>query len=101
MSSPSRAHVAIYTTSVCGYCLAAKRLLEKKGVTFEEIRADASDDLRLWLSEVSGQLTVPQIFINGASIGGYSELSGLDRQGKLDGLLGTSAAKEAILHLRR
>lgn len=81
------ASVTIYTTPWCPYCIQAKALLDKKGVAFEEIDVSGRTDLRAWLLEVSRQRTVPQVFINGASIGGYSELSQLDRQGALRGLL--------------
>ncbi|MCA9617626.1 MAG: glutaredoxin [Myxococcales bacterium] len=93
------ADVRIYTTRFCGFCFAAKRLLSQKGVDFQEIQADSRPDLRSWLREVSGQHTVPQIFINGESIGGYSELSGLDRGGQLDGKLSTPPQGD-FSHLR-
>lgn len=81
--------VRVYTTRICGYCFAAKRLLNKKGVPFEEI--DISDDpaQRRWLVETSGQRTVPQIFVGDRSIGGFTELRALDRSGELDALLAT------------
>ena len=79
--------VTIYTTRFCGYCMAAKHLLEKRDVAFREVRVDDRPDLRPWLFEVSSQRTVPQIFINGESIGGYSELSALDKSAGLDELL--------------
>lgn len=78
------AEVVIYTTGYCGYCHAAKRLLAAKNIPFEEIGCDGRQDLRAWLVSVSGQRTVPQIFINGESIGGYTELAGLERSGTLD-----------------
>lgn len=83
--------VRVYTTRICGYCFAAKRLLAKKGVAFEEI--DVSDDVeqRQWLVQASGQRTVPQIFIGDDSIGGFTELRALDRSGELDALLGEPA----------
>ncbi|MBK7535500.1 MAG: glutaredoxin 3 [Myxococcales bacterium] len=82
--------VKIYTTPWCGYCRAAERLLTKKRVAFEN--QDVSDDpkTRSWLVTASGQTTVPQIFIDGKSIGGFSELDALDRRGELDRLLGLS-----------
>jgi glutaredoxin 3 len=81
------ATVKIYTKQWCGYCRAAEKLLTKKGVAFDN--QDVSDDpqTRRWLVEASGQSTVPQIFINGTSIGGFSELDALDRRGELDRLL--------------
>ena len=61
----------------------AKRLLLSRGIEFEEINASRDPALRDWLVQQSGQRTVPQIFIDGVSIGGYTELSALDRQGTL------------------
>lgn len=80
--------VKIYTKQWCGYCRAAERLLTSKGVAFDN--QDVSDDpaTRRWLVTASGQTTVPQIFIDGKSIGGFSELEALDRRGELDRLLG-------------
>ena len=75
--------VKIFTTPRCGYCLMAKRLLLSRGISFEEVDAVGQSELRAWLLKVSGQRTVPQIFIHGQSIGGYTELSALDRAGKL------------------
>jgi glutaredoxin 3 len=83
------AAVVVYTTGYCGYCHAAKRLLSSKGVAYEEIAADQRPDLRKWLRQVSRQHTVPQIFINGESIGGYTELRGLEGRGLLDERLAT------------
>jgi glutaredoxin 3 len=91
MSGPS-AKVVIYTTATCGFCHAAKRLLDQKGVAYEEVAVDRRPDLRDWLRSRSGQNTVPQVFINGAPIGGYSELSGHDRRGTLASKLATPPA---------
>lgn len=81
------AEVIVYVTDYCGYCAMAKRLLTQKQVRFTQINVEARDDLRTWLAEASGQRTVPQIFINGKSIGGFSELAALDKKGELDALL--------------
>ena len=75
--------VQIYTTPICGYCVMAKRLLNKRGVSYEEINAAGQTDLRDWLIEATGQRTVPQIFIHGQPIGGFTELNALDRRGEL------------------
>ena len=80
------AHVKIYTTDWCGYCFAALRLLKQKGVAYEQLDAD-DVRTRRWLREVTGQSTVPQIFIDGKSVGGYSDIRELDRRGMLDRLL--------------
>lgn len=81
------AQVLIYLTDWCPFCQRAKALLAKKNVNFTEVDVDDRPDLRSWLVSASGQRTVPQIFINGQPVGGYTELDGLNRRGKLDGLL--------------
>jgi glutaredoxin 3 len=83
----ARADVRIYLTSWCPYCTAAKRLLSRKAVPFTEVDVDDRQDLRGWLASTSGQRTVPQVFINGQPVGGFSDLEALDREGKLDPLL--------------
>jgi GrxC family glutaredoxin len=82
------AQVRIYTTSYCPYCRAAKALLRKKAVQFEEI--DVTDDaqLRAEMEKLSRRMTVPQIFIDGKPIGGYDDAQELDASGELDRLLG-------------
>jgi glutaredoxin 3 len=79
--------VTIYTTAYCPFCSRAKRLLEKKGVVYQEIDAEGDDGLRAWLSEKTGQLTVPQVFVGERSLGGFSDIDALDRKGKLDPIL--------------
>lgn len=81
------AHVKIYTRRWCGYCTAAEHLLKQKGVAYEHVDATGDPETRKWLVEVTGRTTVPQIFIDGQSIGGYDDLRALDRAGKLDALL--------------
>jgi glutaredoxin 3 len=80
--------VQVYTTTYCPYCVRAKALLARKGVTFEEI--DVTDDPGLREKMVrlaGGRRTVPEIFIDGEIIGGYEELKALDDSGQLDALL--------------
>ncbi len=80
--------VKIYTTTYCGYCVRAKDLLKRKGVDYEEVDVTADDDLRAKLVEMSGgQRTVPQIFIGDTHVGGYSDLSRLDAEGRLEPML--------------
>lgn len=81
------AEVVIYTTQVCPYCSAAKALFRKKGVEYSEIDVSDDDVKRHWLVETTGQRTVPQIFIDGKSYGGFSDVSALDKRGGLDPLL--------------
>jgi len=84
------ASVTVYTTDYCPYCVRAKALLAKKGVAFAEVSAEAREDLRAWLVKASGQRTVPQVFINGRAVGGFTDLCDLDRRGELDRLLASS-----------
>ncbi|MBB4185794.1 glutaredoxin 3 [Sinorhizobium terangae] len=82
------ASVVIYTRQFCGYCSAAKKLLETKGVTFVEHDATHDPGLRQTMIEKSnGGTTFPQIFINGLHVGGCDDLHALDRAGKLDEML--------------
>jgi glutaredoxin 3 len=81
------ADVTIYVTEYCGFCARAKRLLHQKGIRFTEINVEGRDDLRAWLREATGQRTVPQVFINGVSVGGFTDIAGLDDAGELDPLL--------------
>jgi glutaredoxin 3 len=85
------AHVTIYTRQFCGYCVAAKRLLESKNVPFEEIDATFSPERRKEMAERSGRSTFPQIIIGETAIGGCDELHSLERAGELDGLLASAA----------
>ena len=77
------ADVKVYTTRLCGYCVAAKRLLAARSIPYEEIDVSGDHDRRAWLVEATRQRTVPQIFIGDESIGGYTELAALDRSGQL------------------
>ena len=82
------AKVIMYATQWCPYCQAARRLLKAKGVSFTEI--DVNDDPRRraeMMQKAGGRHTVPQIFINGRHVGGFDDLSALERRGRLDPLL--------------
>jgi glutaredoxin 3 len=79
--------VKIYTTPICPYCVRAKRLLEKKGVRYEEIDVSGDDQARIDLAQRTGRRTVPQIFIGDEHVGGSDELYALEQEGKLDALL--------------
>lgn len=80
--------IVIYTTTYCPYCNAAKALFKAKNVTFEEISVEGDSEKRAWLAEVSGQKTVPQIFIDNLPYGGFSDVQALDQKGELDKILG-------------
>lgn len=80
--------VTIYTRQFCGYCSAAKRLLESKGVDYVEHDATFSPELKREMIQRShGGMTFPQIFIGEFHVGGCDDLHALDRAGKLDPLL--------------
>ncbi|MBO9421369.1 glutaredoxin 3 [Labrenzia sp. R4_1] len=80
--------VTIYTRQLCGFCTAAKRLLEKKGVSFTEHDATFDPKLRQeMVQKANGRSTFPQIFIGSKHVGGCDDLHDLDRAGKLDQLL--------------
>lgn len=83
------AEVTIYTTSYCPYCRAATALLSKKKVAFKEVDVTGDDAARAELVTRTGRHTVPQVFVDGRAIGGYDELSSLERSGRLDELLQT------------
>ena len=78
----------MYSTSVCPYCIQAERLLTAKGVTaIDKIRVDLQPEQRVAMMEKTGRRTVPQIYIGDTHVGGFDELSALDRAGGLDTLL--------------
>ena len=85
--------VRIYSTRVCPYCHMAARLLQSKGVQYEQIYVDIAPEKRQeMLRLANGSTTVPQIFIDDYHVGGYRELARLDLAGELDGLLGSAEA---------
>ena len=82
------ATVEIYTTPLCGYCHAAKRLLAAKGVGYAEHDVSADPARRQeMVQRANGRRTVPQVFADGTHLGGFDDLAALDRAGKLDPLL--------------
>jgi glutaredoxin 3 len=83
----SAAKVLLYGTDWCGYCARARRLLESKGVAYEDIDVDLVPGARAEMQHKSGRSSVPQIFINGEPIGGCDELHALEESGHLDPLL--------------
>ncbi len=82
------ADVTIYTREGCGYCAAAKRLLDTKKAAYAEIDATGNPALRQEMVErANGRNTFPQIFIGATHVGGCDDLYALDGEGKLDALL--------------
>jgi glutaredoxin 3 len=81
-------HIIIYTTPICPYCVQAKKLFAKKGVSYQEV--DVSQDAQLreeMMHKSGGRRSVPQIFINDQHIGGCDDLYALEQKGALDPLL--------------
>ena len=82
------ARVVMYSTGVCPYCTMAERLLKAKGVDeIEKIRIDIDPEQRALMMQKAGRRTVPQIYIGETHVGGFDDLSALDREGKLEPLL--------------
>lgn len=80
--------VSMYATGVCPYCVMAERLLRSKGVTeIRKIRVDLEPERRTEMTERTGRRTVPQIFIGEHHVGGFDDLSALERAGRLEALL--------------
>ena len=79
--------VFLYTSPFCGYCAAAKALLESKGVNYDEIDILADPQSRTEMMQRTGRRTVPQIFIGSKHVGGFDDLKSLDDAGELDPLL--------------
>jgi glutaredoxin 3 len=87
------AHVKMYTTQVCPYCIRAKMLLKQRGVhEIEEVRVDLHPAERQTMMQVTGRRTVPQIFIGDMHVGGCDDLIALDQRGGLAPLLNGGAA---------
>ena len=82
------ARVVMYSTAVCPYCRMAEQLLKSRGVTdIEKILIDANENLRAEMIGKTHRRTVPQIFIGDTHVGGFDDLSALDKEGKLLPLL--------------
>jgi len=88
MSDPTP-DIVVYSTGWCPYCVRARALLERKGLTFREIKVDEDPAEReAMLARSGGRRTVPQIFIGEQHVGGFDELYALDKSGQLDALTG-------------
>lgn len=85
--------IVMYCTAICPFCVMAERLLIKKGITqIEKIRVDLEPERRLEMMERTRRRTVPQVYIGETHVGGFDDLSRLDRAGELDRLLGIDPA---------
>ena len=85
MSNPT---VIIYGNDSCSYCGAARMLLTRKGVRFEDVLVNKDSEKLTEMRARSGRSSVPQVFVGDAHIGGFDELFELDKNGELDKLLG-------------
>lgn len=88
MPSENAPRVTMYTASYCGYCVRAERLLAARGVDdLVKIHVDEEPAERMAMMQRTGRRTVPQIYIGDTHVGGFDDLSALDRAGKLEPLL--------------
>ncbi|MGI9330217.1 MAG: glutaredoxin 3 [Gammaproteobacteria bacterium] len=83
----ARPEITIYTRALCGYCSAARELLDSKGADYRDLDTTLNRKLRAEMETRSGRQTVPQIFIGEQHIGGYDDMAALDAAGELDSLL--------------
>jgi glutaredoxin 3 len=79
--------VVLYTTEPCGFCRQAKALLQARGIVYEEVNLAKDEIGRANLVKITGQMTFPQVIIDGRPLGGFRELLEADRDGLLDDLL--------------
>ncbi len=84
---PDSAHVVVYSVDWCPYCRNALSLLGSKGVDVLKVDVDGDPKTRAWLTQATGQSTVPQVFIAGQSYGGFTDIASMERRGELDPLL--------------
>jgi len=82
--------VEVYSTSYCPFCRMAERMLDSKGIAYQAYDITHDPEKRDWLVAQTGQTTVPQIFVNDRSIGGFTDMRDLDQRGELDPMLGLS-----------
>ena len=95
MSDPSHTdaspEITLYTSAVCGYCVAAKNFLKSKGLQWKEVRIDSDPVQRERMVALARRTSVPQIFIGQTHVGGYDDMMALHRAGKLEPLLAGGA----------
>jgi glutaredoxin 3 len=95
-SSPSPAaaapRITVYTSAMCGYCVAAKNFLKSRGLAWEEVRVDLNAAQREHMVARTGRVTVPQIFVGEVHVGGYDDMMAMHRAGKLEPLLAGDGA---------
>ena len=83
----AQATITMYESKLCGYCRAARKLLEVKGWEYNSIVVDLKPDLRAEMESKAGRSSVPQIWIGDHHVGGYDDIAELDRSGKLDAMV--------------
>ncbi|WP_455217870.1 glutaredoxin 3 [Kaarinaea lacus] len=86
-----KVNVVIYTSGFCGYCSGAKKMLDKKGIEYTEIRVDKEAGKRNEMEQRAVRKTVPQIFIGDIHVGGFDDLVDLEMDGELDQMLGITS----------
>ena len=91
LNAPSHPPITLYTSAICGYCVAAKNFLRSRGLSWDEVRIDTDPAEREKMVALARRTTVPQIFIGDVHVGGYDDLMALHRAGKLDPLLAEQA----------
>ena len=95
MSDPSHTNaspeITLYTSAMCGYCVAAKNFLKSKGLQWKEVRIDSDPMERERMVALARRTSVPQIFIGQTHVGGYDDMMALHRAGKLEPLLAGGA----------
>ena len=87
MSDQSAPEITLYTSAVCGYCVAAKNFLKSRGLSWNEVRIDTDPAQREKMMALARRTSVPQIFIGDTHVGGYDDMMALHRAGKLEPLL--------------
>ncbi|MGI8561060.1 MAG: glutaredoxin 3 [Luteimonas sp.] len=87
MSESPTPEITLYTSAVCGYCVAAKNFLKSRGLQWREVRIDTDPAEREKMMAKARRTSVPQIFVGETHVGGYDDLMALHRAGKLDALL--------------
>lgn len=87
MSESTAPEITLYTSAVCGYCVAAKNFLKSRGLRWNEVRIDTDPVQREKMVALAKRTSVPQIFVGQTHVGGYEEMMALHRAGKLEPLL--------------
>lgn len=89
----THAPITVYTSAMCGYCVAAKNFLKSRGLAWDEVRVDLDvAERERMVARSGGRITVPQIFVGDVHVGGYDDMMALHRAGKLEPLLAGAGA---------